>query len=369
MPLVSSRTTALRTARALQTPSAPTTKRLRVLVEALHPAQVHFFRFAIELLQSQGHEVLVITREKDVTIDLIKQFGWNYRCLSRRRNGHFGMAIELMSRYWQLLKLARQFRPDVMVARTGVTIGLIGALLRIPRLVQDDTEHAKLQRAIGLPFATRIITGSGYLGEHGTRQFRYKGQSSQAYLHPDYFHPKTERLVAAGIDPRQPYIVLRTVSWEAAHDAGMRGIGEEGLKQVVTRLSQYGRVIISTEGRLPDSLKEYRNPLAAQDMHTLLAHCKLYIGEGGTMAAEAAVLGKPSIFCSQLRCGFLLALEEEYDLLYNFNEFERGLIKAEELLQDPEVGVRWRQKQQHLMDESDDIPAFIVDHIKELAHA
>ena len=61
------------------------------------------------------------------------------------------------------------------------------SILRVPRLVWEDTEHATLQRIIGLPFANRIITGNGYLKDYGKKHLRFKGIWNQAYLDPEVF--------------------------------------------------------------------------------------------------------------------------------------------------------------------------------------
>ncbi len=102
----------------------------------------------------------------------------------------------------------------------------------------------------------------------------------------------------SGVDPAQPYVVLRTVAWSAAHDVGLYGAGRSALACAVERLSAHGRVLISSEDPLPEDLVAYRNPVSADRMHDLLAYARLYVGEGGTMAAESAVLGTPAVFCN-----------------------------------------------------------------------
>ncbi len=332
---------------------------MRVLFDVTHPAQVHFFKELIWKLQREGHETLVATREKDVAVPLLAGLKIPYRCLTRKGDGMIGMGRELLARYVGILNLARQFRPHVMLAQTGVSIGLVGALLHIPRLVLEEAEHAKLQQMLGLPFATRIFTGIGYTKSFGPRQVHFRGVWVQSYLHPNYYRPSTKPLIDAGIDPSQPYIVLRTVSWSAAHDRGLRGLTEAQLHDVVHRLQRFGRVVISAEGELPASLRELRNPVAVHHVHDLLAHAKLYIGEGGTMAAEAAVLGTPAVFCNHLRVGYLVALEKDFGLAFNTNSLLEGLPVAESLLARPHLAEEWRTKHERLMEQTEDITEFM----------
>jgi predicted glycosyltransferase len=127
---------------------------MRVLFDIMHPAQAHVFKHLIWRLQREGHAVLITARQNDVTTDLLDAFGMEYVCLSRRRAGLAAMAWELVARNARLLQVSRGFRPDVMVARVGISIGPVGALLGVPRVVLEDTEHAWLQLALSIPFAT-----------------------------------------------------------------------------------------------------------------------------------------------------------------------------------------------------------------------
>ena len=82
-----------------------------------------------------------------------------------------------------------------------------------------------------------------------------------------------------------------------------------------------------------------------------MAFCKLYVGEGGSMAAEAAILGTPAVYCNPLRCGYLLALERKYGLVHNADTWANGLKICEDLLGDPDLDQRWAENRQRLLDE------------------
>jgi predicted glycosyltransferase len=59
---------------------------MKILVDIIHPAHVHFFRNAIALWKKK-YEVLVTSREKDITLELLGRFGIENKCLSIRQNG------------------------------------------------------------------------------------------------------------------------------------------------------------------------------------------------------------------------------------------------------------------------------------------
>ncbi|KPK65867.1 MAG: hypothetical protein AMK73_01695 [Planctomycetes bacterium SM23_32] len=332
---------------------------MRALFDLTHPADVHFFKHLIWLLQKRGHKVLVASRDKDVEIELLEAIGIAHVCLSRKGAGLMGMGLELLTRNAMMLNLARRFRPDILVGATGVSVGPIGALLHVPRIFREENEHGWLVRAMGVPFATYVMTGTGYRKELGPRHVRYRGTWVQTYLAPQYFHPCPDHVHAAGIDPTRPYIVLRLVSWGATHDFGLRGAETKDILEVVSRLSRFGRVIISCEGPLPESLQSHRNPVPVQHIHDLLASASLCLGEGGTMAAEAAVLGVPSVYCNPLFVGYMDALERDYGLARSARSLPEGLRLAERLLARPNLREEWRQKRQKLLSDSEDIVMFM----------
>jgi uncharacterized protein len=342
---------------------------MRVLFDITHPAQVHFFKNLIALLQEQGHPVLVTTRRKDVTVELLTALGIPHQCISRKKPGLWGGISELAVRDFRLWRIARRFRPDAMMARLGISVSRVGAVMGVPRIIFDDTEMATSQLAISIPFATKVCTGIGYLKDWGRKQVRFHGFPVLAYLAPRYFTPDRQPLRQAGLDCDRPYMVLRTVAWGATHDKGLHGPGQEQMLQYARQLARHGRVVISTEGPLPAALEEYRNPVPVEHLHGLLAYASLVLGEGGTMAQEAAVLGTPSIFASPLRPGALVAMERDYHLLRLVNTMAEGVALAEEMLAQPDLRAQWTQRRAALLAECIDVTEFMYRQLVETVEA
>jgi hypothetical protein len=338
---------------------------MKVLFDIVHPAQVHFFKNVIHSLQQRGDEVCVTARRKDIALELLDALGIEHTCISKKGSNLLGMAVELIVRDIRLVRIARRFKPDVMVARVGVSVGPVGKLLGIPTIVYDDMEHARLQAAIGMTFATYICTGLGYYRDFGDRQVRFRGSPVLAYLGPGYFTPDPEPLAEAGLNPNEPYIFIRTVSWGASHDLGRHGSSEAQLVQAVERLEHFGRVIISSEEDLPDSLSRYNNPVGVEQMHNLLAFARLCMVEGGgTVASESAVLGVPAIcYNSDFDLGCLEAFEKEYGLLFQPGSIAKAVEKAQQLLQRADLRQVWQDKRQKMLSESDDVVKFQLEMI------
>lgn len=342
---------------------------MRILLDITHPAHVHFFRNAIRQFQSEGDSVLITSRDKDITLQLLDQFGFDHQCLSVAKQGVMGLGLELSERGLKLIREVHRFRPNVAAAIAG-TFVVYGCLPhRIPTVVFYDTEHARVSNAITYPLASAVVTPQAYEGDIGKKHLRYKGFQELAYTHPRVFTPDPSALAEEGLNMGDSFIIVRLVNWGASHDIGDSGV--QDLHQVVNTLSQYGRVIISAESPLPDDLKVYQMKGSYKNMLYLQAFARLLYGESATMASECAMLGVPAIFVSSSKRGYINTLQDKYDMVYSFNEVEnkqvKSLAKAVELLENSETATIWQQKREKLLSELIDVTQYIVDTIRSYA--
>ena len=67
---------------------------MRVLIDILHPAHVHFFRNFCSEMESRGHSVCITARDKDRSVDLLRAFGLPYQQISQQKSGAGGLAVE-----------------------------------------------------------------------------------------------------------------------------------------------------------------------------------------------------------------------------------------------------------------------------------
>jgi predicted glycosyltransferase len=338
---------------------------MKILADLTHPAHVHFFKHAIWEWQRQGHQVLITSRDKDLTLPLLGQYGFEHRALGSAGSGLGQLSWELVTRAVRLLKVARPFQPDVMVAVGGAWIAPVGRLLGVPAVVFYATEIAKLNNAYVYPLADAVCTPASYQGNAGQHHVRYQGNHELAYLHPRWLTPDSSVLQALGLSEEKPFIIVRTVAWTSHHDVGHRGFSD--LPRLVCALEKYGRVLITSEGPLHPDLERNRIRVVPHLIHHVMAFARLYIGESATMASESAVLGVPAIFVSSTRRGFTDQQEEKYGLTFTFDDMataqEKALAKAEELLALPDLKERWSVKRQALLRDCVDVTQWMVDFV------
>lgn len=344
-------------------------EKLRIALDITHPAHFHFFRNAIGEWQAAGHDVLLLSRDKDLTLALLDEAGLTHRCLSRARSGMAGLALELAEHGSGVWRALGRHRSQVVAAIGGTFIVYPARLRGIPALVFYDTEHARLSNTITYPLATRIFTPRSYRDDLGPKHERYAGFQELPYLHPARFTPDAAKLAADGLTPGEPFTFVRLVSWQSHHDVGDYGVRD--VHNVVRRLAQYGRVLISSEAPLPPDLAAYAYQGRRGDVHHVLAYARLLFGESATMASESAQLGVPAIFLSTSSRGYTDELEQRYQMVFNFNGTRAleadALDCAESILADADAPQTFRQRHQQMMAEQIDVTAFIVDRVARYA--
>ncbi|HXS16076.1 MAG TPA: DUF354 domain-containing protein [Polyangiaceae bacterium] len=342
---------------------------MRVLVEILHPAHVHFFKNAISHWQARGDEVLVLSREKDVANALLDATGIAYRSISQLGKKKFSLVGEMLVRDVRMWSAARSFRPDVLVGIMGVTIVQVGKLIGKPAIVFYDTENATITNRFVYPLAHSVCTPECYAAPVNGRHVTYPSYHELAYLHPRRFTPDPEIVRQGGIDPHQPYFILRFVSWQASHDVGERGFDLSSKLRLVALLERHGRVLISSEHALPKELERYRFSAPVQHIHHFIAHARMLMGESATMASEAAVLGVPAFYIADTGRGYTDELESKYGLVFNFklDAFERAITRVEELLGDPHLSATFAARRQKMLSERTDATSWVVDYVDQVA--
>jgi predicted glycosyltransferase len=340
---------------------------MRVLIDILHPAHVHVFRHFHREMAARGHELCVTARAKDRSLELLRQYGIPHHHLSDQRSGGVGLAVEMAQRTGRLLKVMRSFRPDVLTGIMGPSIALAGAIRRVPAVVFYDTEFATQTNRFVYPLAHSVCTPDCYQGKVRGHHVRYAGYHELAYLHPNRFQPDPARLAAFGVSAGEPYSLVRFVSWQAVHDRKERGLTAEQKRNLVRVLQEHGRVLVSSEAPLPPDLAPLAPGGPVDDIHHLMAHAQIVVGESATMSSEAAVLGVPAVFVATSGRGYTDDEEKRYGLVRHFteDEYDRAIGTIEELFASSprSLGAAAREL---LLEDKVDVTGWMIDYFESL---
>jgi predicted glycosyltransferase len=328
---------------------------------------VHFFKHFIRVMRQQGHEILITASDKDLALHLLDHLGLDYVNLRSYGRSLLEMIISLPIMDVRLWQTARRFRPDLLLGVASVRAAHAAAALRVPCINFDDSEHARWEVKLYLPFVDQVCTPQCYRTDLGRKHHHYDGFQELAYLHPRWFQPDRTVLEQAGLEPDERFTVVRFISWSAVHDRGHCGFTPAEKRRLVTALAERGRVFVASEAPPEPEFAMYSLPVPAQRIHDLLHFAALYVGEGATMATEAGLLGTPAVYASSQvgTMGNFDELADRWDLVHSHRRGEEALADALALADRPEAKDEWQRKSETLMAEKIDVTQWMIDLVLE----
>jgi predicted glycosyltransferase len=347
---------------------------VRALIDITHPSLAHVFRPVWAAWKAAGHECLVVARDKDVTLELLRAFGIPCEVLSPVGRGQVGRARELVERELRMLALARRFGPDLIIgtsAHAARVARLVGAKSAV--LNDDDAAAVPLFRWLSYPLASAIITPACLASEdHGPRHRTYPSYHALFYLHPARFAPDPGVLSELGLSAGERFGLVRLSAREAHHDSGVRGVDEALVARMRSGLPEDVRIFVTSERPLEGDLARWRLPVPAARLHHAVALAEFVLGDSQTMTAEAAVLGVPAFRVNDFvgRISYLKELEG-YGLAFGFRpgEEERALAALQEVVRRPDRREVFAERRRRMLAERIDPLPWLLDEVRALVGA
>jgi len=283
---------------------------MRIWIDLTNSPHVHFFSDMVVQLQRE-HDVLLTCRPLANTVDLLRQRGFEYHAIGR----HYGAnrwkkALGFMVRVAQLHAFLKRRQVDVAISHSSFYSPVVARWLGIRSIYLNDNEHA-LGNRISFLCASTIMVPECVSAEVVCRQW---GNSKKLIQYPGvkegiYLFRLEESFRQRGLhETRANEIFIRPEPRTAQYYRG----AVDFLDDLIVRLKEKHRIVLMP--RDERQAEHYRQaqfrgivipgvPLTLADMS---ARCSLFIGAGGTMTREAAVLGIPTISVYQ---GELLAVD------------------------------------------------------------
>jgi uncharacterized protein len=280
---------------------------VRIWVDLTNTAHVVVLRPLVELLEADGHEVVLTARPLSHTFELLDDWGHPYTPLgSYGGAGRIGKGRAATGRLQRLLRFGRRRRFDCALAHGSTDLTAACRALRVPNTTMFDYEWAKLQHSWNCRLATRVLVPEAIpperLARYGARPpklVRYPGLKEEYYLAD--FEPDRALLAGLGLGGDRVLCVVRTAPSYALYLGGsenpllarvlLRLAREDARTVVLARTDEQRRAARALDARLvvPDR---------SLDARSLVALADVLVSAGGTMNREAAVLGTPvySIF-------------------------------------------------------------------------
>ncbi|MBI2259678.1 MAG: DUF354 domain-containing protein [Flavobacteriia bacterium] len=347
-----------------------------ILFHLGHPAHFHLFKNTISFLKENGENCIIAIKKKDVLEDIVKKKNWKYYNLlpNGKKKGIISLIITQIKQIWGIYLLCKKNKIDLLCG-TSAAISIVGKILNIPsfNFNEDDAEAVPLYAKMSYPWANRIYSPDiCSVGKWKDKKYSYSSYHELAYLHPAYFTPDENVLQEYGLSKKEKYFILRLASLSAHHDKNVNGLDKNTVKEMITILNSYGKVILLSEINLSDDIKMNTISINPEDVHSVLSFSTLLISDSQTMSAEAAVLGVPFIRCNDFvgKLSYLNELENKYQLGFGFksNQQNESVECLKKLVLDENLRENFQKKRKLLLQDKIELSSLISKEIIEFIH-
>jgi len=285
---------------------------MKVWIEVLTPKQALFFEPLYRALRWRGHDALITTRvyrEAEQTLKLKKL---RFSVVGTHGGGTaFGKLTASAERVTKLANLIQKWKPNLAVSFSSVEASRVAFGLGIPHVAANDSPHSWMVARLTIPLTTFLccpwIIGRSVWEEFGgpiRKVVLYRALDPAAWL--KRHHPDDKVLTQLDLKKDRPIVVFRTEEAFASYLMGKASDKEPVVAPIVDELLRRGldcQVVVSTRYGMqaPVIKKRFGEKVTVVDRivdaTSLLSYSSAFVGSGGTMTVEAALLGIPSISC------------------------------------------------------------------------
>ena len=257
-------------------------------------------------LEAIGDEVLVTARDNAQTAELARARWPRVDVIGGPSPAsRLKKAGALARRVLALRRWARRRRPDLALSHNSYSQILAARLARTPVVTAMDFEHQPANH-LAFRLAQAVLVPEQFPAEATRRQgarnaklHRYPGLKEELYL--GYFEPDPDVLSGLGLNrgDQEKLVVVRTPPSRAIYHRSDNPLFMEVLK-VIDAQPDVRAVVLARHPEQRRAIAELalRNclvPERALDSRSLVYAADLFIGAGGTMTREAALMGVPTM--------------------------------------------------------------------------
>ncbi len=283
---------------------------MKIWVDVLTPKQANMYAALQRHLQRRGCEVFATCREYREVVGMMRLRNLECRIVGRHGGGDIKRKLlESARRTTELTELIADEKPDRAVSFCSPEAARVAFGLRVPHYCVGDSPHAEAVCRLTVPLSRKLFT-PWIIPKEAWRQYgavdrnivRYKALDPISWIRDDVggldglslpISSDAEILVVRLHEEQASYSLAAEVRDETPLRA-VELIRQENPNVYVVVLARYWEQIQRTKKRLGDGVLV---PEGVVNGIALLRRAAAFIGSGGTMTAEAALLGIPTISC------------------------------------------------------------------------
>lgn len=280
---------------------------MRIWFELSNSPHINMFYDLIKDLEADGNEVIITSRPLANTIALLDQKGLKHTVIGQHYGKNilkklFGYPIRVM----QLVQYLRIQKPDIAVSQSSYHSALAAWLVGIPSIYTNDNEYA-LGNIPSFLFATKILLPQNMSiarlkwCTNPFKVIRYPGikEGLFLWLKSEYITEQRELIQTQGVLNSSPRvrIFIRTEPPTAQYYNEKLNFMDD----IIIALQYKYDITVLTRNQaqlahyLGPQFPAIHVPVIPLSFEQVAIECTLFIGAGGSMTREIAMLGIPTI--------------------------------------------------------------------------
>jgi len=284
---------------------------MKIAIDILTPKQCMFFSKLSERLESRGHKVLRTTRKYREVNQLLELKGVDAKIVGEHGGGDIANKLKASAkRILELSSVIEDFKPDVAVSFSSPELARVAFGLRIPHVCVNDSPHAEAVAKLTVPLSTKLLTSKMIPKKAWTKYgispdniVQYNALDPWVWL--KNLKPDPQILRQLTLDDTKPIVTFRTEESFASYLLG-KSLAETPIIPLIKQVLKKRRDIQVVAVPRYEEQKKYLFKIfddkiticeSTVDGPSLLYHTSVFVGGGGTMTTESALLGVPTFSC------------------------------------------------------------------------
>lgn len=277
---------------------------MKVWIDVLTPKQVLFFAPLIAELTQKDCEILATSRRYREIEPMARIQGLDLKFVGERGGSNpKEQLVAATERQREIIPIVDDFGPAVAVSVASGVCARVSFGLGIKHVAVNDSPHSVIAGRLALPlsyhlFCPWIIPYSRWapFGLRRSQITRYRALDPAAWL-----KRKPRKGPVPNLNPKKRTITVRLEESFAPYMAGTdRKWNDKVLGVIASRFPNCNLVALCRYGEQLEHVKhefdsQYIVPEEVVDGRSLLELTDVFVGMGGTMTTESALLGVPTI--------------------------------------------------------------------------
>ncbi len=272
----------------------------------------------------KNHKILCTSRNYREVVELAKLKHVNLRLVGKHGRSKKSDKLKAsIQRMYGLTDLVAKFSPDLTISFCSPEAARVSFGFGTRHIVFSDSPHAEAVMRLSIPFAQKLLI-PWVIPKREFVRFGISKNNIVQYKAIDaaVIVKDKSKITPFYVDKNKKTIVIRPEESEAAYILGKTSTSNDIIREFSKESKKYNIIVLARYSSQRDFLrKQYGNKVKVMDRvvdgKSLLAVTDLFIGSGGTMTAESALFGVPTI---------------SYDVAPNYIEkylVNSGLVKRE----------------------------------------